>query len=444
MPEKHMYADEKAKTNGHINGAEIDFRTESEDSPPAPTLEDIETDFWERGSLKAIYSASLSQMCSPWAVLAYCAARALALVRPNAVLPALVGGPGSLNWFCAIAAISGGGKSASSAVARALVDSQVLQRNLGSGEGLIDAYVKPSNKETGEPKGLHESVMFLADEIQSLSALGNRSGATLMPILRSAFSGDTIGFSYRQASDQHLEAHTYRMTLAVNVQPAKAGALTDDEYGGTLQRFMWFPGQDSRISATVKMTGVSALTLPPHSKWLYPRELRIPDAVTRFIRDERAKFMRGEKDPLNGHGPFIREKFAFALAVLDGRDEMSLDDWRLAGIAMAVSDHTRGWVTEQLDAAEKDEATKRGTLQGVSFAAANVSKAQEDWKRTRRIENWVMDKLIDAGSRGISEGELRRAARSTDRHSIAPTLTKLAEAGAVEKVEEGSIKWRYV
>jgi hypothetical protein len=435
--EPHLYADEKAHTNGYSNGAAIDFRTESEDSPAAPTLEDIETDFWQRESLQTIYTASLSRMCSPWAVLGYCAARALAQVRPSITLPDLIGGPGSLNWFGAIAAISGGGKSASSAVARALVPSpDVLQRNLGSGEGLVDAYEKePGNKKTDKPPVLYESIMFLVDEIQSMGALGNRSGSHLMPNIRSAFSGDLLGTSNRNASSLHLEPHSYRLTLVVNVQPAKAGVLTDDEYGGTLQRFMWFPGQDSRIKPIRLETreALTALTLPSYSRWMRRRQLKIPDEAAEFIIAERAKNMAGDVDPLDGHGPFMREKFAFALAVLDGRDEMSSDDWRLSGIAMQVSEHTRGWVYDQLDAAQRVEAAKRGSLQGVSLSAANVAKADEDWKRTRRIENWILGKLKAEGMSGV---KLVKAAANRDRHSVRPVLAMLLDRKIVDTIDD--------
>jgi hypothetical protein len=42
------------------------------------------------------------------------------------------------------------------------------------------------------------------------------------------------------------------------------------------------------------------LILPEHSKWRYPRELRLPHEATEFIRDERARRMRGEGDVLDG------------------------------------------------------------------------------------------------------------------------------------------------
>lgn len=391
---------------------------------------DIERGFWtERESLQNIYIGALARMCSPWAVLGYCAARALALVRPSIVLPPLIGGPGSLNWFGAIAANSGGGKGSASAAARELVDEYVLQRNLGSGEGVIDAYVKPANKETGEPKGLHESVMFVADEIDTMHALGSRSGTTLPGILRSGFSGETLGFSYRAASDLHLESQSYRMTLIVSVQPARAGALMGDNQGGTLQRFMWFPGIDPRITSEIPLMR-GALELPSHSSWLYPRELRVPYEAVELIRDERSRAMRGEADVLDGHALFIREKFAFALAILDGRDEMSLEDWRLAGIASRVSDHTRDWVAAQLVKTTEDEASERGRLQGVSSLAADDEKTFRATQRTARIGRWILEKTTN---HGMTEGALRREMPARDRPFLARILGQMKSDGLIQQ-----------
>ncbi|MDT5125625.1 MAG: hypothetical protein QOH54_1269 [Mycobacterium sp.] len=376
------------------------------DEPEPPVqlndFQNMERGFWtSRESLQTIYLAALSRMCSPWAVLAYCAARTLTTVRPNAVLPPLIG-EGSLNWFGTIAAPSGGGKGSASAVARHLIPAKhILTRNLGSGEGIIDAYVKPADKETGEPRGLHESVMFVADEIDGLKALGMRAGSTLPAILRSGFSGETLGFSYRTASSLHLEAQSYRMTLVLSMQPAKAGALLDDPHGGTLQRFMWFPGTDQRITIeTPPMPAPLELTSP--SAWLYPRELQIPYEAVELIRDERVRSMRGETDVLDGHSLFIREKFAFALTVLDGRDEMTLEDWRLAGIASRVSDHTRTWVAEQLVEVRNKEATERGTLAGVSQIAADKMKDVEQSRKRSVVAGWITKKLTVAYPNGLA------------------------------------------
>jgi hypothetical protein len=402
------------------------------------TVFDLEQGFWEsRTSLTNIYVGALARMCPPWAVLGYCAARALALVRPRVMLPPLVGGPGSLNWFCAITARSGGGKSSAHSVARELVQDYVLQRNLGSGEGLVDAFVKPANKETGEPRGLHESIMFVADEIDNMAALGNRSGSTLNGNLRIGFTADKLGFSYRQASDQHLEAHSYRMTLVVNVQPARAGALLDDVHGGMLQRFMWLPGTDPRIdSQTPDMP--EALDLPSHNEWAYPRRVVIPYEATELIRDERMRNARGEMDSLDGHSLFIREKFAFALAVLDGRHEMTYDDWRLAGIASRVSDRTREWVVAELENAARDDAAKKGELLGVSQHAAEDSKANAHRERMNRISRTLMKAFEKSGDNSLTKTQLNRAVAGRDKAFIPTILERLAEQGRITRSDKGN------
>lgn len=418
-----------------VNGAELDAGSATGTSSTLGTIEGIEAGFWDaRESLAMIYTGALARMCSPWAVLALCAARTLALVRPHVTLPPLIGGKGSLNWFAAIVATSAGGKGAASAVAAELVTDPVRQRNLGSGEGVLDAFVKPRDPETGEPAGLYESVMFVAHEIDGLSALAQRNGSTLMSILRGGFSGETIGFSYR-ANNRHLDAHTYRMTLVLSAQPARAGWLIGDQDGGTPQRFMWFPGQDDRI-AMDRPHFPGALTLPREvDAWPYPVELTIPAEAEDLILTERVKAAHGEQDSLDGHALFAREKFAFALAVLDGRTQMSDEDWRLSGIAAQVSDHTRSAVAEAVQLARERDATEHGELQGISHAAANVSRAQAEWKRAHRIASWVFDKLKSAGPQGVSEGELKRDAYSPDRHSITSTLLSLEDQGLIARAD---------
>lgn len=385
-------------------------------------------DFWQsRESLRSIYTTALYRMCSPWAVLAHTAARALTLIRPNATLPPLIGGAGSLNWFAAIEATSGGGKGAAAATARILVPARVLTRNLGSGEGIIDAYVKP--KEADQPRGFHESIMFMANEIDTMTALWSRNGSTLMGILRSGFSGETIGFSYRSNGD-HLEAQTYRMTLVLSVQPALAGGLLDDHGGGTPQRFMWFPGSDKRITAQ-RPWPTGELTLPKPGEWKFPRELAIPAEAERLILEERAKAMRGEQDALDGHALFVREKFAYALTVLDGRVEMSSEDWQLAGLAMQMSDQVRQRVVEQLAEAAETDAAERGRLAGIGHQAADEEKAYRQAQRVNRIAAWIV-KQLKASPSGLTEGRLRRQAQSRDRGLITHVLAQMSQDGQVK------------
>ena len=85
------------------------------------------------------------------------------------MLPALIGGPGSLNWFAAICAASGGGKGSAAACARHLIPQHIETRPLGSGEGIIAAYGQQDTPDAVT------AILFTADEIDTITALSNRS-----------------------------------------------------------------------------------------------------------------------------------------------------------------------------------------------------------------------------------------------------------------------------
>lgn len=408
--------------------------------PPPVTLafDEIEDGFWtSRKSLETIYISALSKMCAPWSVLACCVARALTLVRPHVTLPDIIGGAGSLNWFGAITATSGGGKGAASATAKLLVSDLVQQRNTGSGEGIINAYRRPATE--NEPAGLFESVMFMVDEIDSLTAQSKRNGATTMAVLRSAFSGETLGFSYVNRNTPTIEAHTYRMTMVISVQPQRAADLLADFHGGTPQRFMWFPGTDKRVSAALAGGFVESLTLPKPGAWQYPMTIQIPTAARDLILRERVKAMQGNVGSLDGHALFMREKFAFGLAVLDGRTSVSQEDWELSGIAAKVSDSTREWVVALAEEAKIDEASERGKLQGVSSLAADDEKTYRIDTERARITALVRKHLGAASQLGLS---LRQEQRTLGRESkwAKPILDALENDG-LARYDDDERRW---
>ncbi|WP_100525895.1 DNA primase [Mycobacteroides abscessus] len=396
-------------TSYAMTAAPVDVPPPTE--PPRIDVRDYEGDFWQsRTSLSTVYTAALAGMCSPWAVLACCAARALALVDPHIKLPAIIGSKGgSLNWFAMLAAESGGGKSTAMEIAEELIPHQVKTLNLGSGEGLIEAFGERNDDGTvKDPVAGHRSILFSVDEIDSYSAVAGRSGSTVMPILRSAFTGGSLGFAYRKGNRLPvLPAHSYRMTLVCAAQPGRTRAMFADADGGTPQRFMWFPATDPRIAA-VRPTFNGALYLPPVTDWQYPATLRVPSECEGLIVTTRASQARGETAALNSHALFAREKFAYALAILDGRSAMDSEDWRLSGVAAAVSDAVRQWVLDQLAASEAEEARQKGRLQGVAKSAADIEKAVEDGALMARSIERVSELLRKAGDDGLTGREVRR------------------------------------
>ena len=386
------------------------------DEPKQPRTEeewlahilDAEQDFWQsRPSLQLIYDAAMARMVSPWGVLAHCAARALMNVRPCGYLPPLIGGAGSLNSFFCLVATSGGGKSAVSEVGRAVMFGKGCEeRQLGSGEGLLEAFIRPADKETGEPEGRYEALLFTADESDTIGALKGQSGSTLLPTLRTAWAGGTISFGYRGRTTQRIEGHSYRMCLIMSVQPERAGWLFDDAAGGTPQRFMWFPSTDPRISLDKQKDGaLPQISLPSWREWEFNFEIPIPDEARELILTERVKAARGQRDALDGHALFCREKFAYALTVLDGRTDMSSEDWRLSGIAAEVSARTRSWAQWGVQHGLAKQAAEKGRLMGVTYAESDAAKAAHASERLSAVSRRVLE-LLESGPK--SQRELTR------------------------------------
>jgi len=87
--------------------------------------------------------------------------------------------------------------------------------------------------------------MFSVPEIDTLTALANRNGTTLLPQLRKAWSGEALTFNYVDRTKALvIEEHTYRLSLVAGIQPGRGRSLIEDSDGGTPQRFVWLPTHD--------------------------------------------------------------------------------------------------------------------------------------------------------------------------------------------------------
>jgi hypothetical protein len=436
-------------------------------SPLEPVMARIvaaERDFWtSRRSLERIYEAGMLQMVPPWALLAQCAARALALVPVRIRLPGTIGGQrgGSLNWFAAVVAESGQGKSSAADLAEELVPdrqdpvsktTEPLERNVGSGEGVIKAYVKKAAKggKNPAPAQFHPSILFSCDEIDMLTAISKgRSGSTLLPILRQAFTGATLGFAYAQSHNhEHLTKHSYRLVFVLSGQPSKCGPLLSDHQGGTPQRFQWFPAFDLRIIDNDQAGNIDPLPLPSMGDWVsVPTTIVIPPDARKLIRATKVAVGRGVAGKLSSHEVFVRVKFAEALAVLDGRTDMSDEDWRLSGIAAEVSRVVRDYVIEQLAGAEEQEDADVGRRRGVVADATDAEKTRRRSVRQQeiadRVTNGIRRNLL---KRPKTEHELKQAARSEIRSFVPGQLRAMLRDGEIEQVQangQGPIYWRF-
>jgi hypothetical protein len=421
-----------------------------------------EEDFWtSRDELRALRQFAQARRVGPWAVLGNVLARAVWAIPPTVVLPPLVGSYASLNLFVALVGPSGAGKGGASGAAADWLDvgQDVFTATLGSGEGMAKTFAyKKRAGGTGpwEQHGLRASVLFDAPEVDNLAALANRNSSTLLPQLRSAYSGEELGFSYADpAKAVRLCPHRYRVSLTLGVQPGRGKALLDDVDGGTPQRFVWLPTVDANAPDEVPELPPShhlprwpqhadprMASISPEDELDTPvtpavlRELGVPEVARAAVDSHRVAMLRGRAaDPLDGHRLLCRLKVAAALMWLGGRtDKISDDDWRLAGIVMEVSDRTRRGVTAVLSEKSKAENVSRGRAEGVREAVRDEVLRESC---TQRVADKIMQKLKQ-GNGEIARAELRRAIRHDDRRFFDDAETALVDAGLVDKLPSGN------
>lgn len=401
--------------------------------PVTPSLEpvldrDVEATFWESTpELATIRDYALARLVSPWAVLGAVLVRVAHTIPPGVRLPATIGSPASLNLFAALVGPSGAGKGAAVGVAAEVLDvGPVDVETPGSGEGIPAAFVV---RRDGMVQMYRHAVVFDLPEVDTLAALGARQGATLDGVLRAMWSGERLGFAYRDPAKRlPVEAHTYRAGLIVGVQPERAGTLFDAAGGGTPQRFVWLPVTDPRIGEVIP-DEPEALRLA-EQRWPLHLTLTVPDEAAQTVRDAHVARMRGEGEALDGHALLVRLKVAQLLTVLCGRRTMTLADWERAGVVMAVSDRTREAARRVLSEQAEREQKARGRFDGIrAGAAAEVA----DDIAVRRVAQ-VIARKVTTGE-GVPRSHVRSRIAARDRDYFDEALDRLVAAGTVEVVE---------
>ena len=405
----------------------VDTATGEITSTPAivpPALDT--TGFWdERPVLRHVLTFAQSRMVSPWALLGVSLVRVLAVIPPHVTLPALVGSPGSLNSFVGLVGPSGGGKGAAEGAALEALDVGTVEvHGAGSGEGLLHLYVRRERKQLHQHR---TSVLLSVPEVDTLVALKSRQGATLLPILRSAWSGECLAFGYADPDKAlKLERHSYRLGMIVGIQPGRAAPLLEDSDGGTPQRFLWLPTTDPDSPDELPATPPQ-WTVPTHSWFAAGRhELVVPDVARQAVQDNRRRVIRGDGQALDGHALLARLKTAQALALLDGRRDMTEDDWRLSGLVLAISDATRSGVQAYLSQQARSSNLARARSEGERTAVADDVAAEHATQRCGRL---IRRHLLTRGE--LSRSDLRKLLPSRDRRWFDESLEALRTAGVV-------------
>jgi hypothetical protein len=409
----------------------------------------------ERPVLQHLHDFARARSVAPAAVLGSAIARAVGMVAPGYVLPPLVGRVGTLNQYFALVGRSGMGKgSADGAAAEALElvvpgledatrpwadpisQGELYTCDVGSGEGLAAAFVVW--KTSPKPARLHRvrsCATFSVPEVDHLAAVGARQGATLLPTLRKAWSGEALNPQYVDPTKRlRVDAHSYRCTLTAGVQPRRAGVLLDDADGGTPQRFVWLPTDDPGApDGALDAPAPFSVLLPPPLPLGRRVELVVSEEIRHTIKSARQRQLRGESgEALDGHALYAREKLAAGLAVLDGHlltDGVTDDDWRLAGLVMDASDAVREWVVGE----QRQRASELNRARGRADAERAEVIEDSAVQRAARAVRTRLDKAPDA--EWIAASKLRKALDSKHRVHFADAVTQLVAVGWLEVAE---------
>jgi Bifunctional DNA primase/polymerase, N-terminal len=397
-----------------------------------------EADFWSsRESLAHISTFAYSRLAPRWGVLGVCILRALHYVPVNVTLPGLIGGEGHFNTFMALVAPSGLGKGTSERCARDVFSMHewepVYDIDVGSGEGIAHQY-KHYQRGHREPVWDRTAVLFKASEVDQLAALGKRQGSTLLPQLRAAFSGESLGFAYAdQTRRLPMEAGTYRFGLMVGVQPAKSWILLNDSDGGTPQRFVWLPAFDPSISVERPDTPKPMRLDVQHSElnpWR-PGPVNVPKEAEDAVVAAHVEKNRGSVDTLDGHALYARLKVAMGLAMLEDRRDINSEDWRLSGLVMLKSDATRAMCKRELQAKQAEvEAAKAKGAGRSELIRSNLIEESDMAKACTSL----LTKLTNESPEWVNTKPLRDRLGKR-RELFGEAIEKLMDTGQVEMQE---------
>jgi hypothetical protein len=392
-------------------------------------------EFWNsRRVLQYIRQAAHSRGRSADVVLYTTLARISAMVDPQRRFENCLG-KGSLNLFVAAIGKSGRGKSTAASLAKTLIrtpfnltDPTAFRDSigLGSGEGLAELYMgyvyeedhsRPPMKDGSYykikvKKKLRDNAFVYVDEGQTLNQQGKRQGNIVLPTIRSAWNGETLGqANASNETTRHIPAGSYSLGIVTGYQKDTAQDLVGDVAPGTPQRF----GMCSATDPTVPLEppehpGYLDVNLDGASKITFCREIN-----EELWRQNHAKVTGVEDDDaeLDSHEPLMLSKLSALLWLIDGREEVTLDDWALAKIMYATSRAVMDDLVEYGKEKAQDRADAYADAHATREARGYLAKKNAD-SNVARIARLTYGHVADAGG-VMTVGAAKHKHNSRDR-----------------------------
>lgn len=416
------------------------------------TTPTLPADLWEsREVLRIVRQAAHSRGCSADATLAALLARVAAAVPHQLTIPPIVGAPAPLSQLVSLIGPPGCGKSSSNRVAVDLMplDANAVRDQLpvGSGEGIVDClfeYVADDDEKGKKVKRQtrYNASLFI-DEGEVLTAIGNRTGATLLGTLRTIWSGGTLGQTNASVDSWRVVPagrHTYGVVVAF--QPTVAADLLAGAPAGTPQRFLWTSAVDPSIpDDPPEWPDVNLAERLTHVERLLAGRL---DGAHRFfkveqeIRDEiwarHLAVRRGQlvEDAMRVHRDLLKLKVAACLAILE-RELLVIDfsDWQLAEAIVDTSDQILAHVQDQVAAAQ--EQAEKAAAERYARRVVHANTADEN----RHVEE-AAKRIAELARKepGILVTGLRRRLARTHREVLEDAIGFAVSKGWIHERKE--------
>ncbi|MFM9652787.1 hypothetical protein [Streptomyces galilaeus] len=405
-------------------------------------------EFWAaRPLFQHIRQAAHSEGCSGDVLFYSSLARLSGMISHHYRAVTGIGGRASLNIFAAIVGNSGAGKSTGSSLTRALMPAPEEDFRdglpVGSGEGIAEAFMgtveEPTGdlhthgKNKGDPvmrrvrKQVRHNAYFYVDEGQTIAKLGERNGSVLGETLRRAAVGETLGqTNASEERTRYIPAGSYSLGLLVGFQPSTAVPVLADASTGTPQRFLWGWADDPAIpDSPPEWPGPLAMH-PGMRRLDGPCDLKFPERIRRLLWADKIGRNRGEIEvpELDGHAGLIKVKVAAMLALLDGREHVTEDDWALAETVWEASCGARDHLVERAHREAAAEREREETAKVLQVVREHEAKAEAS-VAVERVARLVQKHASQVG--GITWGELNRRMASRDRKVLRKAVD-LAEA----------------
>lgn len=378
--------------------------------------------FTATDQLRTIRDWAHARYAAAWAVLLQVLVRVSATTDPNVQLPGVIGGRASLNLLAAFVSPSGGGKGISDKVARLAWPAPIIERPIGSGEGIAATFVPPK-KEGVEPI---TRALITVPEIDTLAGLAGRQGSILLAQVKSMAMGEQLGQSNAsEPTTRIIPEHSYRACMSVGAQPTHCSVIFSDTTGGTPQRFLWAMTIDPEMPEDAPDDPEPLDTRLP--LWAPGMDGVVeigygPDEIPATIKAAHIARQRGEADALDGHAMLTRCKVAAVLAILHHRSVVSELDWALSGAVMEQSDRTRDWVIAEGKRAARQKVRERA----MSRAAGEEFISDRKLERAKKA---VLRWLERDGE--LPANKLRTNMKADLRDYCGAALAELAASGLI-------------